>query len=285
MYENCVTNPGVTDAMFRQRGSTETKAYAPNVVPGIVFADNYDMGKNLLAYKDNDYQNIGNTTWNSGYGYRNDGVDIASCTDAINNGFYVGWTNTGEFMTYTIDVQQTGYYDVVVRTASPSATGQFSLRLDNNTLGVPTMVPNTGSYSVWKDVTVSNVLLTKGKHRFVFNVNVSGFNINYYNFVLITAVDTNLAPLEFNLRQNYPNPFNPGTEIKYILQTEGQVRLSVYNTLGQVVDVLVDETQVPGPHIVKWMPELPAGVYFYELQMINKEGKSFKAVKKAVFLR
>lgn len=286
LYQNCTFNRGVIDAMFRQVNTAALVPYAANTIPGTVFSANYDMGKYLLAYKDNDYQNTGNNgSWNSGYAYRNDGVDIGTCTDAITNGFYVGWLNAGEYMNYTVDVQQTGFYNIVVRVASTSATGQFYFRLDNSMLGSLVSVPNTGSWTTWKDVSITNVYLTKGKHTLMFNVQAAGFNVSYYNFVLVTAIDTAKPVNGFALAQNYPNPFNPGTTIAYTLEEESNVTISIYNTLGELVDVLVNQMQDAKTHELKWTPALPAGVYIYKLQAVGKSGKTFTDKKKMIFLR
>ena len=79
-------------------------------------------------------------------------------------------------------------------------------------------------------------------------------------------------PQEFSLRQNYPNPFNPTTNIDYTLPHAGAVTLSVFNTLGQEVGVLVQGTQVAGTHQVQFDgTQLTSGTYFYQLDF---EGQS-----------
>jgi hypothetical protein len=71
------------------------------------------------------------------------------------------------------------------------------------------------------------------------------------------------------LYSNNPNPARNHTALQYSIACEGRVRLEVYNTLGQRVVSLVDETQSPGVYKVTWnfgMDRLPAGVYFYRLK-------------------
>src|SRR5690606_10075880 len=59
-------------------------------------------------------------------------------------------------------------------------------------------------------------------------------------------------PIAFSLEQNYPNPFNPSTVIKYSLPVESKVKLIIYNTLGEEVNVLVNEVLNAGYHQTEW---------------------------------
>jgi len=85
-----------------------------------------------------------------------------------------------------------------------------------------------------------------------------------------TPVDS-VMPGSFMLSQNYPNPFNMATTISYSLKQEAQVDLSVYNSLGQKVVTLVNETRPAGVHSACWNgltalgTEAASGVYFYRL--------------------
>ena len=75
-------------------------------------------------------------------------------------------------------------------------------------------------------------------------------------------------PERFTLNQNYPNPFNPSTILSYTLMTDGYVKLTVYNLVGQSVQVLVDGFRTAGDYEVSFdASELPAGIYLYKLQV------------------
>jgi len=72
------------------------------------------------------------------------------------------------------------------------------------------------------------------------------------------------------LEQNFPNPFNPSTTISYSIPTENNVRLEIYNLLGQSVRQLVNERQHAGWKQVEWNASgLSSGIYFYRLTVGN----------------
>jgi len=81
-----------------------------------------------------------------------------------------------------------------------------------------------------------------------------------------------MMPQQFQLLQNYPNPFNPQTEIVYSLPYDTDVRLTIYNMLGQQVKVLADGYQSGGTKMTIWDgrnengERVSSGIYFYKLQ-------------------
>ena len=85
-------------------------------------------------------------------------------------------------------------------------------------------------------------------------------------------VQIQTRPEVFALADNYPNPFNPETTIKYALPEAVDVRLDIYNMLGQMVRTMVAENQSPGRYVVRWNAtddsgnDLSTGIYFYRLR-------------------
>jgi hypothetical protein len=90
-----------------------------------------------------------------------------------------------------------------------------------------------------------------------------------------------VTPKEFELSQNFPNPFNPATKINYSIPVLGKVKLSVYNSTGQLVDVLVNEVQSSGSYSVSFNgSNLSSGVYLYRI-----ESGSYTETRKMILVK
>jgi len=93
--------------------------------------------------------------------------------------------------------------------------------------------------------------------------------------------EINTLPTEFALNQNYPNPFNPSTTINFAIGKASNVKLTVYNILGQKVATLVDNFMNTGAYEVKFNANhLSSGVYFYTI-----EAGDFRVNKKMMLLK
>ena len=75
------------------------------------------------------------------------------------------------------------------------------------------------------------------------------------------------TPTDYALDQNFPNPFNPTTNISYAVPSDSRVTLKVYNSIGQEVATLVDESLTAGRYVAAWDAKgLASGIYFYRMQ-------------------
>jgi hypothetical protein len=94
-------------------------------------------------------------------------------------------------------------------------------------------------------------------------------------------------PSEFSLSQNYPNPFNPVTNIRFTVLRTANVKLDVYNIVGQKVRTLVDEEMTPGTYAVDWDgtdesgKAVSSGIYFYRMQAADE----FTDMKKMLLVK
>ncbi len=103
----------------------------------------------------------------------------------------------------------------------------------------------------------------------------------------ITSVNnSNESIKDFELSQNYPNPFNPSTIISYALPEESQVKITIYNSIGQVISTLINSVQKQGQYEISWnAKDLSSGIYFYSIRAVGNSGKSFNVVKKMMLLK
>lgn len=270
--ENCRVNTDVLNAMFNQIFKPGLYPYKNHEIPGRIYAVDYDMGSQNMAYFDQDYQNTGSgASWNTGWTYRNDGVDIEKSVDAIThtNGYDVGWTNTGEWMKYTINVKTAGKYNLLIRYASGGASGTMSLYSGSTAILSAKAMPNSGGWQNWKNIVVPNVTLQAGTQVFKIEITSAGYNLNYLEFQLVTpnSVDGESQPVTFKLNPAYPNPFNPSTLISFTLPKSGLVTLAVYNILGQPVKQLANQVFSSGDHRITFdAAGLPSGTYFIRLE-------------------
>jgi flagellar hook assembly protein FlgD len=91
-----------------------------------------------------------------------------------------------------------------------------------------------------------------------------------------------LIPDKYSLEQNYPNPFNPSTTIEFSLpENVKNVRISVYNVLGQKVSELVNGEMLAGKYHYQWNAKnFASGMYIYELRT-----EKFVSIKKMMLLK
>ena len=147
----------------------------PAAVPGTVQAENYDTGGQGVAYNVTSVNGTANS-------YRSDGVDLEATTDT-GGGYDLGWTATGQWFNYTVDVAAAGTYAVSLRLAAPTAVTN-ALQINNaagtDLTGVIT-APATGGWQDWTTVT-ANITLPAGEQTLTVDQDSPGWNINYLTF-------------------------------------------------------------------------------------------------------
>ncbi|OUX31558.1 MAG: hypothetical protein CBE24_04955, partial [bacterium TMED264] len=129
------------------------------------------------------------------------------------------------------------------------------------------------SYDGWESTTSAN-------GPFHFTVDMSGYVSEY-----LSAEESNL-PDVFALHNNYPNPFNPVTNITYDVPEVADVKLEIFNVMGQKVRTLASGSHQPGRYRVVWNATndfgagLSSGMYIYKIQ-----AGDFISVKKLVLMK
>jgi hypothetical protein len=100
-------------------------------------------------------------------------------------------------------------------------------------------------------------------------------------------VIVNSIPKVYSLENNFPNPFNPVTIIRYSLPFESNVKLAIYNAVGQAIKNLISEVKQAGNHEIPFNASiLPSGIYFYSLQTNSVDGKhNYTNTKKMILIK
>lgn len=130
--------------------------------------------------------------------------------------------------------------------------------------------PNVG------DTTVS-VLVYDGNG----GADVQNYDLNVQKSTGILDIYTNQIPDRFILLQNHPNPFNPTTKIRFGVPKAAEVRVEVYNILGEKVATVWNGYLAAGYHSVDFnAANLPSGVYIYQLQ-----AEGFVEVKRMILMK
>lgn len=144
-------------------------------------------------------------------------------------------------------------------------------------------VPGNGTTTENKSYSFIDKDLLQGKYS--YRLKQIDFDGTFeYSEVVETEI---VVPNVFALEQNYPNPFNPSTIIQYSIANESSVKLLIYNSIGEKVTELVNETQSTGNYEINFDGNnLSSGVYFYSLEANSMNGNnSFNSIKKMILIK
>jgi len=93
-------------------------------------------------------------------------------------------------------------------------------------------------------------------------------------------------PDAFTLSQNYPNPFNPSTSITFSLPEASNVKIVVYDVVGNKISELVNGNFATGWHKADFdASKMNSGIYLYTITAQSVNGKSFSATRKMMLIK
>jgi aryl-phospho-beta-D-glucosidase BglC (GH1 family) len=187
--ESTIIHRDVLDAMMRQPFSAETRPFKQHIIKHntIINAVDYDLGRNGIAYFDNDTADYHVSTGqrsagNKGRVYRNDGVDISK--DSLKyETYFVSSIEPGEWLQYTVDVKKAGNYTLRLNIASNDNHGKVSLSLNGKAVAEEMPLPNTGGLKIFQSAELRNIPFKTGKQVLRIMADTGYFNFNYIQFV------------------------------------------------------------------------------------------------------
>ena len=236
-------------------------------IPGKVEVEDFDkpgIGKNEdgtsnVSYSDEDSENHGDTD------YRKDtGVDLYKTADGI----ALGYTQTGEWLEYTVEVQKDGEYDIEASVAAGNSTSAFKLYIDEKAITDEVSVPQTAdnSWDTYKTIPVKEkVALKVGKHILKLEITANYANIDWIQFS---------APAE--------EPPSGIAKVRFDV-TEAESFFSVYNMQGVKLGTFTAKGMADAMNLVKADANLrkqSQGVFF-----VRKDGTKFMSKKVVVYDR
>lgn len=156
---------------------------------------------------------------------------------------------------------------------------------------------STGAVRTDSAAIAGNPNFLKAVYDYYYVVNDGSYGVHNakYTFAILTRalgtltgveVVTGKVPQTFALEQNYPNPFNPTTTISFSVPKSGNVKIAIYNSIGQLVKTLVDNHFTPGTYKVAWDGTnssgsiVSSGFYFYKFM-----SKDFSQSRKMLMLK
>ena len=179
----------------------------------------------------------------------------------------------GDEVRYKLSLNSTGLIDT-----------SFTMRDTSLTVDLRNFNLPAGSFSVSWMVTATDGSVetepSNGMGSFTLDVITS-----------VATADDELMPTEFVLHSNYPNPFNPTTRLKYELPERAQVRIEIYNMLGQKIRVLIDEEQSAGVKTLQWDVrdefgrQVTTGVYFLKFAALASGSRPILKTRKMTLLK
>ena len=167
--------------------------------------------------------------------------------------------------------------------------GDFLVAADQNENSTFYINSTDGYLVAWGDTVHlgEKVDMLQGVYTYSFgSFKVEIRNADDFGTVVGINEDFQMKPKTYQLAQNYPNPFNPETKIYFQIPGAQDVKVYIYNTLGQKVRTLVNSTFNAGNHVVNWDGRndagirLPSGIYIYRIKAGN-----FVAAKKMMMIK
>lgn len=190
---------------------------------------------------------------------------------------------TYEWALYTADTTQ-----VIVKVESDNSGSDTKVTLPYAT--VDALLADAGIANGEKASFVWNVRVSDGSDTLDVRGPYERFGDDFFPIYRHITLEKSLPnsiedefgkPTAFRLEQNYPNPFNPSTTIKFALPEASDVKLTVYNMLGQRVNTLINNKMTAGFHSVPFdASNLASGMYIYRI-----EAAAFTSTKKMMLIK
>jgi len=264
------------DAVFWNLGDESTADETFNEVEQNFVKSYLQQGGNLFISGSEiawDLDNLGSTTDRN---FIRDYLKVSYVQDDAGSYEFHGQTNTVfENLILNYDNGNNGVYEENYPDAfSTISGGAVALLYGNNLIAAvhfSGMVPDGSEpahvfmmgfpfetiYDDWQKISLAGMVLSD----FGFNVQLSG--------------QDPITPIQFSLLRNYPNPFNNSTTFQFTIPSSGNVKIDVYNLLGQVIATPLNQIRGPGLNTAYFSGKsLASGMYIYAIKWEDRTAQS-----------
>jgi hypothetical protein len=198
---------------------------------------------------------------------------------------------TGEnYAEYSLNLPKAASYDIFAWWTASINRAKNTPFIIKHQLGIDTIRVNQGINGFkWNKIGTFTFNGNSGDKVIISNLGVANDSVIIADGIRILSYDSTVSStqrfelhrMDFKLGQNYPNPFNGQTIIEYSLPIQSDVRLTIYNCLGEKIDEIINLYQDIGNYqVIINSSDLPSGIYFYRMTA----GK-YSDIKKLVLLK
>lgn len=285
-FDSCKVNIGLTRALSDTSFSSKSESFSNFIAPGLLPAVNYDTGNNDVAYYDNQSEDPNKfspetKSWNNGWSYRNDGVDIGFSSGGTGD-YHIGWIEDGEWTKYSIRSEKPDNYKIFLEISSYDNNGMILATTEvGDTLG-PINIPNsTGLGDGWRIINIGNISIQETSTLKIEAIS-GGFD---FKNIIFNKMDISSFPTNFNLIC-YPNPLNADLNIQWESSFASETQIRIFNLIGnKVFEKNLIATK--GLNKLNWdlkssqdYKNIPSGVYLLKIKNSNSE-----LIKKITYLK
>jgi hypothetical protein len=170
------TDPPVQEPFGKLGDDGVAVAGTPVAIPGKIEAENYDLGGSRVAFYDK-------STDNEGGFYRKDAVDIVVLDSSdLSKGYAIGYTNDGEWLEYTVNVEKTAEYAVEAQMATASEKVGVILFVDNKAVTDTIIAKQGEDWSSYQAVTAKTSQIEAGEHIIKMQIVGNYVNVDWIRF-------------------------------------------------------------------------------------------------------
>ena len=276
-FDSCKVNIGLTRALSDTSFSSKSESFSNFIAPGLLPAVNYDTGNNYVAYFDNQSEDPNKfspetKSWNNGWSYRNDGVDIGFSSGGTGD-YHIGWIEDGEWIKYSIRSEKPDNYKIFLEISSYDNNGMILATTEvGDTLG-PINIPNSiGLGDGWRIINLGNISIQE-KSTLKIKAISGGFD---FKNIIFNKMDISSFPTNFNL-MCYPNPLNADLNIQWESSFASETQIRIFNLIGnKVFEKNLIATK--GLNKLNWglkssqdYKNIPSGIYLLKIKNTNSE--------------